>query len=112
MDTSAVDNSELLRTFRGTVIIGDSLTKGCTNYGYLNDSIVIAQAAIPLRESDHLFEKAIQSAPAAFDFLERLTGLTIGFFCAGQHGGELFPPHFCLTQFTAGSGQVSAVLAQ
>ena len=65
MDTSAVDNAELLRTFRGTVIIGDSLTKGCTNYGYLNDSIVIAQAAIPLRDSDHLFEKAIQSAPAA-----------------------------------------------
>lgn len=65
MDTSSVENSDLLRQFRGTVIIGDSLTKGCTNYGYLNESIVIAQAAIPLRESDHLFEKAIQSAPAA-----------------------------------------------
>ena len=80
MDTSAVDNSELLRTFRGTVIIGDSLTKGCTNYGYLNESIVIAQAAIPLRESDHLFEKAIQSAPAAVFIC--LGANDIGYYCA------------------------------
>ncbi|MBR5328826.1 MAG: hypothetical protein IKV45_01320 [Firmicutes bacterium] len=67
MDTSTVSNADLLKRFENAVIVGDSLTKGCTNYNYLNDAIIIAKAGISIRNCDDLIDRAINSAaPAIF----------------------------------------------
>ncbi|MGM9567153.1 MAG: SGNH/GDSL hydrolase family protein [Clostridia bacterium] len=64
LDPTAVDKTSLLRQFKNKVILGDSLAKACTGYGYLNDYIVFAEIGVSLTNSDELFEAAESAAPS------------------------------------------------
>ena len=64
LDPESVDRTDLLRKFKNKVILGDSLAKACTGYGYLNDYIVYAEVGVSLSNADALFEAAKNAAPS------------------------------------------------
>ena len=64
LDPESVNRTDLLRKFKNKVILGDSLAKACTGYGYLNDYIVYAEVGVSLSNADALFEAAKNAAPS------------------------------------------------
>lgn len=63
LDAASVDKAKLMQSFRNAVIAGDSITAGCTEYGYLNDSIVFAKVGVSVPIAGELFQAVQAAAP-------------------------------------------------
>lgn len=68
LDAASVDEAKLVQAFRNAAIVGDSITAGCTEYGYLNDSIVFAKIGVSVSTAAELFQ-AVQAAAPSTAFL-------------------------------------------
>lgn len=64
MAPEAFDNGNALRNFKNSAIVGDSIVNACWEYGYLNDSIIIADIGVSVSTSEDLFDRVISSSPA------------------------------------------------
>mgnify|MGYP003517666971 FL=1 len=68
LDAASVDKAKLIQLFRNTAIAGDSITAGCTEYGYLDDSIVFAKVGVSVSTAGELFQ-AVRAATSNTVFL-------------------------------------------
>lgn len=64
IEPDAVDKAQLLQRFENTAIVGDSFTAGCTAYGYLNDTIVLAEVGASVGSSEELFQTVKNTKPS------------------------------------------------
>lgn len=55
--------TQFMKRFRGSVVIGDSLTEGLTAYGYLNDDQVFCKIGASIMTSSELFTSAAKTYP-------------------------------------------------
>ena len=64
-EITALDDVSILQKFRGTVILGDSITESIWEFGFLDKDVVLSEIGLSVSDADDLVDTAISLSPKA-----------------------------------------------